>query len=495
MIFIISRASHGYHRAMCCCPVALSSRVARSPGVLGVALLLGFSASGFGSVHVATDDEPPQRGLRGVLAIRGGEVLAEEHADRLFTPASVHKLLVAAAGLHILGGDFSVRTTLYGQFVSGAVGDLTVVGAGDPTWNDIHFEENPRAPLEALARALREAGVERVTGDLVVDASRFPGRAVPIEWPWGDRALGFGAAPTALGVDRNTVKVRVAPSPRLGEPALISGDESVEWVNETRTVTSERHGRGTIEFQMIWGTPTVIVRGEFPQSEAPFRIEVAAPNPLFRAGEALRSALLEAGIEVAGSVRVAHEPAIPGLDALAGWSSPPLADWLEAILADSNNWYAEMLLRLMALEAAGEGRLDLGVDALSSFLTETVGVAEGAFEIDDGSGLSPFNLVSPRAVVEVLRWCATQKWFALFVENLARGDQGTFGRSWGKAPPLAAKTGTLRHTQGLAGLLAPESAEPIFFALFINHRTEGRALLKREIVRELWRWHRSPPAD
>jgi D-alanyl-D-alanine carboxypeptidase/D-alanyl-D-alanine-endopeptidase (penicillin-binding protein 4) len=244
---------------------------------------------------------------------------------------------------------------------------------------------------------------------------------------------------------------------------------------------------------MIWGTPEVIVRGEFPISERPFSIEVAAPDPLRRAGEALRAALAEQGIEVMGALKVTDRPAaLAGLDELASWSSPPLSEWLPEILSDSDNWYAEMLLRGIALRVEGEGRLDLGVDVLTRFLTEVVGVAEGSFEIDDGSGLSPSNLISPRAVVELLRWSLKQEWLPTFVANLANGEQGTLSRTWRSAPPLAAKTGTLRHSQTLAGYLDPASPEPTVFAIFLNHRTESRAQLKKEIVDQLGRWRTQP---
>ena len=66
-------------------------------------------------------------------------------------------------------------------------------GAGDPTWNDTYHEENPLAPLDGLALQVKSLGVERVEGDLVVDASRFPGRVFPVDWSWADVALSYGA--------------------------------------------------------------------------------------------------------------------------------------------------------------------------------------------------------------------------------------------------------------------------------------------------------------
>lgn len=471
--------------------------------VLMLALLVPSSAIGQAvpapaNTHDSEALAASDRGHRGVLAVRGDIVLAEENADRLFVPASVHKLIVAAAALDLLGPDHSMRTPVLGRFSTpGVVGDLVVVGAGDPTWNDFHYDGDPRAAVRGLAALLKERGVNRVDGDVVVDASRFPGRQRPIEWTWADAALGYGAAPSALAIDRNVVWVEMAPSKVLGGRATISGDPAIEWVNLTTTVTETRHGRGTIDFEPAWGTPRVIVRGEFPISEPRFRIELAAPNPLERAGAALRDALVAQGIEVAGTVRVVDRDATAGLDELAAWQSPPLSEWLWPLLGDSSNWYAEMVLRQLAYQGRGEGRLDLGVDLLTEFLEQRVGAAPGSFLIDDGSGLSAANLMSPRAVVALLRFVWAQKWRELFVHNLANGERGTLAGGWGKLPPIAAKTGTLRETQALAGVLvsageagSSPARDPVFFAVFLNHRLDQRADLKAEIGRELWRWYR-----
>lgn len=133
-------------------------------------------------------------GLDGVYAVRGLdglEVLEAAGADRLFTPASVQKLIVGAAVLHYLGPEHRVST-----HVSSAAellpieeggyrlaGDLVVEGAADPTWNRRHHPQDAHAPLRQLARDLQALGLRRVDGDLVIDASRFPGGATPRAGP------------------------------------------------------------------------------------------------------------------------------------------------------------------------------------------------------------------------------------------------------------------------------------------------------------------------
>jgi D-alanyl-D-alanine carboxypeptidase/D-alanyl-D-alanine-endopeptidase (penicillin-binding protein 4) len=463
--------------------------------VVGAILVVG-SCSAARSAEV--------EGFTGVLAMRGDQVLAEENADRLFVPASVNKLIVSVAALHHLGPEYRSTTRLRAtgpvESVASGVrevrGDLVVEAVGDPSWSDALRAGDARRPLRELAAQLHRSGIIRVTGDLIVDTSRFPGRAIPLDWGRGDSALAYGAAPSALALDENVVRLSMAPGRELGAPALLTPRPGLEVLNQTVTVSSARHGKGTIDFLPVWGTAMVVVRGEYPISEPPFVVRLAAPDPVERAARALTEELATAGIEIAGVVRVSAVAPAVGDAVLAAVESAPLAEILTLVLTDSHNWYAETLVRQLALEVAGEGRLDTGLEVERHFLEQVVGLDPSWFELDDGSGLSPSNLVSPRAIVELLRFGLAQPWRQVLLDSLSSGSKGTLA-AWGQTPPLAAKSGTLRHTQTLAGVLAGSGeppGEPIVFAVFLNHRADHRPALKREIVRRLWEWYRLPQA-
>jgi D-alanyl-D-alanine carboxypeptidase/D-alanyl-D-alanine-endopeptidase (penicillin-binding protein 4) len=437
-----------------------------------------------------------QEELRGVLAVRGETTIAQENAERLFVPASVQKLVVAAAALHYLGPDHRIVTELR---MTGSLepssdglhldGDLVLVGAGDPTWNRRHRGGDARAALRELAGAVAARGIRTVSGSLVLDTSAFPGRRVPLDWSVGDTSFAYGAGPSALALDENVLTV-TARAGGLWGPAVLAGSGEYEWMNRSTTVPSHRHGRGTLDFQPIWGTRTIVVRGEFPITEPIFGVRLAAPDAVERVGAELLGMLADRGVAVAGGVLVSSERRPMASDPIASSVSPPLREILPAILEDSNNWYAEMLLRHLALAETGEGRMDHGLDLAATFLERTVGNSRRSFVLDDGSGLSPYNLLSPRAVVDLLRWSWAQPWRQVLVEALASAGEGTLA-GWGTLPPVLAKTGTLRHTQSLAGVLDPTAADPVFFAVFLNHATRPQGQLKRDIGNLLWRWQRT----
>lgn len=442
-----------------------------------------------------------------MLVVRADEVLVEEHADLRLTPASVHKLVVAAAALHHLGPDYRFRSRVEARALEdGSASDVRLIGSGDPTWHEEFYEDDSSRPLRELADQMFEAGVRRVRGDVVVDAGAVRGRPVPVDWGVADATLGYGAAPSALALDRNRTTIRIAPGVEVGRPARILESGGLSWMNRSVTVEAERHGRGTIAFDLEADRAAATLRGEYPISERAIKVDIATPAADGRVGWAFVEAMRARGIAVEGDVRVDQELRDADGESprrtLAVFESVPLREVLVPLLADSDNFTAEMLLRHVGLQVGGAGRLDTGLDAVRTFLVEVVGWTEDQFELDDGSGLSPFNLLSPRAVVKLLRWSWDQTWRADYFEALASPTQGTVAEFWPSAPPLRAKSGTIRQTQCLAGVLLPgtgngrvpadgEAMEPVFFAWMINHATRSRSEIRREVMSTLRSWQRT----
>src|SRR5258705_12950556 len=80
----------------------------------------------------------------------------------------------------------------------------------------------------------------------------------------------------------------------------------------------------------------------------------------------------------------------------------PLPDIIFPILNTSQNWFAEMLLKILGREVGGAGSWEKGLEAEKRFLIDSVKIDSTAFALDDGSGLSAGNLGTPQAFVELL---------------------------------------------------------------------------------------------
>ena len=127
-----------------------------------------------------------RRGFWGieVVLLPGGRRLYARHANQLFIPASNMKLFTAAAALEKLGPDFVFRTTVESPAApdpSGRVGELLLVGRGDPHLGSrvlpYHVKTERQNPadrvFQELADQVKARGVREVTGDLVADDSYF----------------------------------------------------------------------------------------------------------------------------------------------------------------------------------------------------------------------------------------------------------------------------------------------------------------------------------
>lgn len=453
-----------------------------------------------GAALPAAQAQPAADGaLRGWLAARlldGGalQVIDERNAGRLFVPASVLKVVTAAAALEHLGPGYRWRTRLTaGGEQAGETldGDLVVEPGADPTWGEF-FDDGAAGPLAALAGQVRARGVTRVAGDLVVNAGRFPGRRHPLDRSLGDLPYRHGAPPAGLAVDEATITVRVAPGPSRGTPARVRAPDGIDVINRTLTVGRGRHGAGSLDLLPVWGADALLLRGEYPISEPAFSIPASDPAPMLRAARRLRDALRAAGVTVAGVVRVeAWTPPGSGRDrTLAELRSPRLRELLPAILTRSHNWYADTLILTLGLEAAGTGRFDDGVEVVADFAADLSGggaPAAAGPALRDGSGLSSGNLIAPATVARVLAHAAGRPWGPMLIDALATPGEGTLA-AWPRLPPAAAKTGTLRHTVALAGILDPGADVPVVFCYFVNHDPRPRSAARSEIAAALRRW-------
>jgi D-alanyl-D-alanine carboxypeptidase/D-alanyl-D-alanine-endopeptidase (penicillin-binding protein 4) len=179
------------------------------------------SAAGVASQIAALTKAPDLGGrlLAQVVDAQSGAVLYDKQGETAGTPASVTKLLTAAAVLSVYPPTHRFTTTA----VSAGDGSVVLVGAGDPTLTAAAAGEQPAYPdagrLSAIAKQIKAAGITPTK--IVVDGSLFVGPSVNPQWDTSDMGTSYGAPITALMVDGG----RAAPSDaaRSGIPDLAAG--------------------------------------------------------------------------------------------------------------------------------------------------------------------------------------------------------------------------------------------------------------------------------
>jgi D-alanyl-D-alanine carboxypeptidase/D-alanyl-D-alanine-endopeptidase (penicillin-binding protein 4) len=156
---------------------------------------------------------------------------------------------------------------------------------------------------------------------------------------------------------------------------------------------------------------------------------------------------------------------------------PPLAEDVVKINKDSQNLHAQALFRRLGAPAASEQ----WASAMQRKLFEAAGIGPRGFEFWDGSGMSTYNRVSPRAGIALLRWASRQPWGAAWLASMpVAGRDGTLKRRFVGTPlegGLAAKTGTLNATNALLGTFVTAKGRRFAFALFANDVPAGSSAL------------------
>jgi len=403
-------------------------------------------------VLVQTTDDPPK-------------TLYSLNEDKRFMPASNTKLFTSALALEKLGADFVFATPLLtdGQIEGETLnGNIYIKGSGDPSLT--------RDRLRELAKALVSRGVKSVKGDIVVDVSAFSDNRWGAGWSWDYLVYGYAAEVWAIALDRNSVTAQIAPAPKEGQLARVSVTPPTDWLIIDNRIRTVRAGQPQWS---VWRDPwerVVRFEGQVPLNAEPESVRISVPSVPHYVGETFRSILQEAGVNVSGVVKVGLTP--PDAVKVAETQSQPLRDlvwWLNKV---SDNLYAEMLLRAVALKERGRGSVSEGLRVLEQQLREW-DIDTSEVRLVDGSGLSRMNTVTPRAVVKLLQVARTRPWFDAFKNSLpVAGKDGTLrSRFQGTSAEgrVFAKTGFLGGVVALSGYIQRRDGTELVFSVLVNH--------------------------
>jgi serine-type D-Ala-D-Ala carboxypeptidase/endopeptidase (penicillin-binding protein 4) len=412
-----------------------------------------------------------------IVDLATGEAVYSYNPDEQRVIASNSKLFTTAAALDTLGPGyfFETRFLMRGEVKDGVLtGDLGVVGGGDPHISGRDFGGDSYGAFRPWAAALRERGVRRIEGDLWLADGLFEPLRIHPDWPADQLTRWYEAPVDALSFNDDCIMVRVWPG-RAGAPARVEliPDLPVVRVENTSRTTASRNGQLIVHRS----EDAVVVRGNVWQGSGPSDTWVTIPDPVSYFGEALKAALAEEGITLAGRLR--QVPQLPGTvwDRVAVHRTD-LVSVLEVTNKRSQNFYAETLTKLVGATRCREGSWREGVRAIREFAVN-IGIPAGTFSMSDGSGMSRDNRFAPRALTTLLRHMYFHPAGREYALSLPYGgeDNGGWKRRFAVPPyrgNVFAKTGTLEGVSALSGYAKAVSGKSYAFSILLN-RVNGDA--------------------
>jgi D-alanyl-D-alanine carboxypeptidase/D-alanyl-D-alanine-endopeptidase (penicillin-binding protein 4) len=460
--------------AVLCLPACAQLRDAATlpPPVLRALRQVNIPPSALSALVLPLDASQPER-LR-------------HRADVPVNPASVMKLVTTYAALDLLGPDFTWRTQFYtdGRVDGGTLrGNLYVRGGGDPK---LVLER-----IESAFAALRDQGVTVILGDMVLDHGAFDLPAADPGAFDGEALRPYNAAPDALLVNFKSVILRFQPDPATGvarvlsEPPLarLSVDASVPL---SKAACGDWRGALRARFD---DPDAIRFEGRYPASCGERTWPVAYQDPASYAARALEGLWRAGGGALTGQVRSGRTP--NGVTLLHEAQSLPLSDIVGDVNRWSNNVMAQQVFltlgrlapeRVDALTEARApltpmrtGQFERSRDIVRSWWIRTFGLAQSTPVLDNGSGLSREERITPDALANLLRHAATHPRADTFVQSLAvAGVNGTAARLAQGEDNFARgnarlKTGTLRDVTGIAGYVDATDGRRYVVVGFINH--------------------------
>ncbi len=364
-------------------------------------------------------------------------VIINHNENSGFNPAESQILITSAAALHYLGASYKFRTTItpVGNLADGVLqGHLLVRANGDPTIGVTFYMQpppenyDPFGTFRQWAESIKEAGITTVAGALILDDTVFDQELTHPSWPPDTTGQPIAVQVSPFSFHGNCVDIKLKSGwlKRKKVQAEIFPGIYATLYNGVLSaskgtpfdVTPKRRGDSNI----------IEVTGSIP-TRSEYQIRASIHNPAEYYGTLLRETFQEEGINVyrakptmlsdLKNQDVLTTPTLP----VVSHFSPPLSEYLPAIMRQQAYQPAEQLFKAVAYRYKREGSFKAGQQAIEKMLKDVNVKNDGTF-IQDGSGRSRRNALSPLALVNTLTFMDKHPDSNTFKAGLSKPGQG-----------------------------------------------------------------------
>lgn len=420
-----------------------------------------------------------------------GELLIHHDAGKSLVPASVQKLLIAGAALETFGPDYTFETAVAydGNIAADGTlnGDIVIVGTGDPALASHRFNSHYGDVIQNFAKTISDAGIKKIKGKVVGDASYYGFTQIPDTWIWEDIGNYYGAIPGGLNMFENTYQLNFRSGKPGNKTTILGTNPALPWLSFYNNVNAANDNRDNAWIYGSYFSNVREVRGTIPANRKNFTIKGAIDDPAYLAAYQLTEMLKESGVNISGEAESRFTAySGTGLKTLYSVQSPPLSEIVFYLNMNSINLYAEALLLQLSKSKTGIADFENGSAALEEFWLGKGIDTKGLF-LEDGSGLSRANALNAEQLAFVLTYMKNKSKYALeFIRSLpVAGESGSlksFGKDVGLTAKFVAKSGYMSRVMNYAGYLKTDNGKDLVVVVLVNNytcsNTEMRGLLE-----------------
>src|SRR3990167_3178940 len=410
-----------------------------------------------------------------VVSIKKNTPLFSYRDNDLFCIASNMKLLTTAAAVEYLCPDFEYKTSVEARGVITTTGeldgDIIVRGSGDPNLSGRFYNGNITDVPESWASAIRSRGIREVTGDIIADDSVFDRIYTNPSWPENQLSEWYCAPSCGLSFNDNCVDITLISDKKPGNVVILLVDPS--------TSNKKEHAYSVYRKP---GTNQIFIKGKFWINAAPEKTWVNVHNPALYLAIVFKEILEKKGIIVQGCARVIDET--DSFNSDLEKITETISSMKQTILVtnkNSQNFYAEQILKTLGSQIKGSGSSNAGIEVLHEFM-ENLGFSRNEYQIEDGSGLSKGNKLSPRILTTLMAYMRKHPYSNVLYDSLTiSGVDGGLRRrmiSMKYKNKIHAKTGYIAKTSALSGYIDTLNGDTLAFSILMNNFKDIRVIRK-----------------
>ena len=422
-----------------------------------------------------------------VFDLTTGEQLFQYQDEKLYRPASTEKVVTSVSALATLGMEYTMNTRLQytGQIEGDTLkGNLYLIGGFDPEFMD--------EDLDSLVDVIARSGIRYIADTLVADVSMTDSIYWGNGWSWDDVPASFQPYMSPLMLNRGCVDVTVIPTQKDSLPQVSCVPVSNYYQVDNDGV-SQQSQVGPLKITRNW-----LHHGNLIHISGNVTKETTRTLSIYDSKEfffhTFTQRLKERGV---GFNQTAFADC-PENDSLTVVTSlftleRPIGEVLKQMMKESDNLCAESMFYHMAMNHAQHKRVsdNDGTDAINHFIKEKLGLNPDYYNIVDGSGVSLYNYISPRLLLEYLKYAYYHAdIFQPFYEALPiAGVDGTLEHRMKKGKAyrnVHAKTGTVTGVSSLAGYAKAPNGHQLAFSIINQNVMKSRqARAFQDKVREI----------
>jgi D-alanyl-D-alanine carboxypeptidase/D-alanyl-D-alanine-endopeptidase (penicillin-binding protein 4) len=360
-------------------------------------------------------------------------------------------------------------------------GNLYIIGGGDPTLESTYRTTN-NFYVES-AEAIRNAGIRRINGRVIGDASLFEEYGSPFQWLVEDIGSYYSPTPSALSVHDNlfyltlqanasSVKLeKIKPSTNLLTPEMNFkvGGKELSW----------RVSKSDFSWKPVF-------RGVIPVNQR-ITIRTEMPEPALFVADSLSNFLRAAGIPVDSAATTARIYNVSGREEripIYTYYSELLKDIIKETNRRSLNLFAENIFNYLALREDSVATMRTAANVTAAYWKEKGLPAQKVFQ-SDGSGLSMKNTINADFLAKLLVYMKKKSEYgdSFFSSLPTAGVNGTVSSFLAKtnlSGKVYVKSGSMERVQNYGGYIYYKNKWYVF-CVMVNNFEGDRATVQRQI--------------